>query len=189
MKIPTIETEKHIVCQFCILILQLHVLQETWDNSIAETIVLSCLWKQCLCLWQTPGKKVICVNMNANIRISLVFWQRHGRERGKGKMKTVASNVRQYEWGAASLKIPAHSHTMASPGNIYIYLLLLVFFVFEQVHIHCSLWMEIAHIYICVCPCSCSCLDCPKNGIHRTLSMTSCTRQKKKVLRKEFYGS
>ena len=37
---------------------------------------------------------------------------------GKGKMKSVASNVRQYEWGAASLKIPAHSHTMASPGNM-----------------------------------------------------------------------
>ena len=64
-----------------------------------------------------------CVSMNANIRMSLVLWQRHawtGKE-GKGKMKTVASNVRQYEWGAASLKIPTHSHTMASPGNMSIF--------------------------------------------------------------------
>ena len=122
MKIPTIETEKHIVCQFCILFLQLHVLQQTWDISIAETIVLSCLCKWVfvftantwekgnMCQYECKYKDVFCILVKT--------WT--GKE-GKGKMKTVASNVRQYEWGAASLKIPAHSHTMASPGNMSIF--------------------------------------------------------------------
>ena len=63
-------------------------------------------------------------------------------------MKTVASNVRQYEWGAASLKIPAHSHTMASPGNMSIFAI--ISFLCFQTSIHSCLWMDIAHIYVCV---------------------------------------
>ena len=61
-------------------------------------------------------------------------------------MKTVASNVRQYEWGAASLKIPAHSHTMASPGNMSIFAM--IGFLCFETSIHCCLWMDMAHIYM-----------------------------------------
>ena len=69
-----------------------------------------------------------------------------GKE-GKGKMKTVASNVRQYEWGAASLKIPAHSHTMASPGNMSIFAMI-GFLCFQTSIIVASGW--IWPTYVCM---------------------------------------
>ena len=94
----------------------------------------------------------------------------------KGKMKTVASNVRQYEWGAASLKIPAHSHTMASPGNMSI--LAMISFLCFQTSIHCCLWMDIAHIYVCVlvlaavftaCACVCNYYLCVSKFVCKCL--------------------
>ena len=66
-------------------------------------------------------------------------------------MKTVASNVRQYEWGAASLKIPAHSHTMASPSNMYI-IASISFLCFQTSDKYTLLPVDgcSPHIYVCV---------------------------------------